>query len=66
MVSPVIRKTLHIGLYDSFSDTIVIEGIRYSGELFRFFGFGKEGSLFRLGKHNGDTRVIELVEEKSE
>ena len=49
--TPVVQlPTLDVGTYDAFRDEIVIEGIRYSGGLFREFGIRgmPVGSVFRI------------------
>ena len=38
-------STLEVGRYDQASDSIVIEGIRDSGSMFRQFGVGQFGAM---------------------
>jgi len=52
--------TLDVGEYDPWSDTIVIEGTRYAGELFRD-GFGIKapiGQVLRIDRRTKDGCVI--------
>jgi len=52
--------TLDVGQYDPVTDTIVIEGTRYAGALFRE-GLGIKamvGQVFRVVKHAGDVITI--------
>lgn len=57
--------TLDIGQYDPVTDSVVIEGTRYSGHLFRD-GFGIKamiGQILRIDKHeNGILTVTRLRE----
>lgn len=50
--------TLDVGQYDPFSDTIVIEGTRYSGELFRD-GYGLSACIGQV--HRVDKREDGVV-----
>ena len=62
-----VLPTLAIGEFDQFTDTIEIEGTRYSGLLFRD-GFGINamvGQVLRIDKHeNGVVTVTKLLGEK--
>lgn len=52
--------------YDPFSDTVTVDGIKYSGELFRFFSeAAKTGQLFRFVERGKfETVTIQTVDEK--
>ena len=53
-------ETLDIGGYDPYTDTIIIEGTRYSGFLFRA-GFGINamiGQVLRIDKHEDGIVTI--------
>ena len=55
--------TLDVGAFDPFTDTIIIEGTKYVGALFRD-GFGVNamvGQILRIDKHeNGVVTVTRL------
>jgi hypothetical protein len=44
--------------YDERADTITIYGQRYSGDLFRSFGFVKPGTWLRIEARHGDTFTV--------
>jgi len=53
--------TLDVGQYDPATDTIVIEGTRYAGALFREEGLGFHsmvGNTFRVVRHEGEVITI--------
>lgn len=54
------QSTLDVGAYDPHTDTIVIEGTRYAGVLFRELGFkAMVGREFRVLKHENETITLE-------
>lgn len=67
---PAARSELSIGLYDLWTDTIVIEGRKYSGAFFRQLGWPAQvGHVFRIDSIGRDgvltlTRLPDL-EKKS-
>lgn len=51
--------------YDEESDVLTIERIRYSGELFRAFGFAPEGERFEIvERKDGIVTLRSLPKEK--
>jgi hypothetical protein len=49
-------NNLEVGEYDENSDTITIEGTRYSGHVFRELGFpGMIGQVLRIDKKESGT-----------
>jgi hypothetical protein len=55
-------QTLEVGAYDADSDTIMIEGTRYAGVVFRGLGLaGLLGEVFHRVGHNGDTVTIRSI-----
>ena len=44
--------------YDETNDVLTVEGIRYSGELFRTLGFGAIGSVLRLVERKDGVVVM--------
>lgn len=62
-------NTLDVKAYDPITDTIEIEGTRYSGQLFREFGCnfpGLVGHLLRVEKkENGIVTITKIYEEKA-
>ena len=51
---------LDVGAYDPNTDTIVIEGTRYAGVLFRELGIkAMVGNEFRVLKHENETITLE-------
>lgn len=66
--APVVLPSLDVQAYDPWTDTIVIEGTRYSGALFRDgFGFGAAiGQVLRIDQlKNGVVTITRLREIKS-
>lgn len=67
--------TLDVGTYDAFRDEIVIEGIRYAGQIFREFGLRTTvGQVLRIESKSPETRtltvrvvrgVVELLEARA-
>lgn len=59
---------LAVGEYDSDSDEIEIEGIKYSGMLFRSWGTSvmgrRPGALFRIVSRSEDGMLVIGVEEE--
>lgn len=56
--------TLDVGRFDAMTDTIVIEGTKFSGELFR--GFAMVGHVLRIEKRaeDGVVTVTRLYEKE--
>lgn len=49
--------------YDEWSDTLTIEGVRYSGELFRMLGMGpRQGQLLKILKKEHDVVTVQSVQ----
>lgn len=43
------KHNLHV-TYAAYADVLTIEGVKYTGELFRKLGFCAEGSIFKVIK----------------
>jgi hypothetical protein len=45
--------------YDFYRDQVIVDGLRFSGDVFRFFSERNEGKLFRLVKVEGGSITIQ-------
>ena len=51
--------TLDVGKYDPFSDTIMIEGTKYAGDMFRALGINAMiGDVLRIDKHENNVITV--------
>lgn len=58
--APVVQlPTLDVGAYDAFRDEIVIDGIRYAGQIFREFGLRTSvGQVLRIESKDSKMRTL--------
>ncbi len=52
--------------FDAVTDTWLIHGIRYSGDLFRFMAATPDGRWFRIMSRDRDTLTIEVKQGEAE
>ena len=48
--------------YDLLRDALTVEGVKFSGDFFRFFAMPNEGALFRIIRQQDGEVVVQTVE----
>jgi len=61
------KPTLDVGQYDPDTDSIVIEGTRYAGSMFRAFGLNAwVGAVLRIEKHENGVLTVSRLYDKED